>query len=598
MEKLTTNKDKWDLTHIFENEKEFETALDEVKKEIESILEYKGKLNNAKSILSLKKFLNKLALKIEKIGAYSFLNYAQDMSEELNVARYKRVEDLQNYISKITHFIEPELSKLTKKDIDKMFSEEKELLKYKKEFEELLEDKKHILPLKQEEILSMLGSTFSGYSTIYEIFTNTEITFNKIKDSKGKEHELTQSNFSKYLASLDGILRRNAFLEIYNQYEKYKNTISEIYLRDVKTESTLVLKRKYNSSLECALKGDESSIKTYRALKLAVLENLPINHKWLKVKKEVLKKYLNVEKPHMYDMYVNPFNELNEEKIPYEKAQEIVLEGLKPLGKEYIDTLKKAFNENWIDVYPKPGKQDGAFSLGVYGVHPYVLLNYIGLRNDVSTIAHELGHSMHSYMADSTQEIYNAGYTILIAEVASTVNEILLANYLITNTKDEELKKKILWEHIDGLRATLLRQTMFAEFEEYVHNKIDKGVPLTEKDLSENYFELVNKYFGEDIIIDEQIRYEWERIPHFYSSFYVYKYATGVSAAIYIAKNILERGKEYREKYFEMLKTGGKIKSLDILKIAEVDLEDRRTYNQAFEYLEDKINEFEKLEES
>ena len=540
--------EKWNFKDIYKTEKEFEEDIKVVREEILKLSNFKGKLyKNAKNILKYNNKTNDISKKIEKISAYAFLQYAQDMSNEKNIVRYKKVEILGELISNTTYFVVPELSKMNKEDFDKILIEEPSLKEYKENFKDILENKKHILEDSQEQILATFSSTFGGYSTIFEILTNTEFKYNDIEDSKGKKYHLDESVYSLYLGSADETLRRNAFNELFRIYSMYINTIGEIFLRDIKTESVSVKNRKYKSSLEAAVKSDESSLKVYNTLVKSVNDNLDLNHKYLSLKKEVLNKYLKTNKLHIYDVYVNPYEDIleknkKEQSISIEQSKDIILEALKPMGDEYLSLVERAYSEGWLDVYPQENKQKGAFSLGVYGVHPYVMLNHVGKINDVSTIAHELGHAMHSYYADTTQEIYNSGYTIMVAEVASTVNEILLANYLIEKETDITKKKMLLMEHIDGIRATLIRQTMFAEFEKIVHDKSEDNEVLTSKNLNEIYFELVQKYFGKDVVIDENIKYEWARIPHFYNSYYVYKYATGITSAIYIAHNILNQG--------------------------------------------------------
>ena len=296
----------------------------------------------------------------------------------------------------------------------------------------------------------------------------------------------------------------------------------------------------------------------------------------------------------MYDLYVNPF-EQEKDEITYEEAKEEVLRALSIMGDEYINKLKEAFTNNWIDVYAKPHKKGGAYSMGIYGVHPFVLLNFVNSKRDVSTIAHELGHSLHSYYSNSNQNIINADYTIMTAEVASTVNEILLSNYQIEKEKVVEKKKELLYELLEMIRATLFRQSMFAEFEKIIHEEVENGETLSSEDLNKIYYELNKKYFGNDIIVDKKIQYEWARIPHFYSDFYVYKYATGISSAISIASKIIKNGTPYIEKYINMLKQGCSKKSIDLLKMVDVDLETKEVYEDAIDFYNEKIKELEEL---
>ena len=339
-----------------------------------------------------------------------------------------------------------------------------------------------------------------------------------------------------------------------------------------------------------AVKKDDASLKVYNSLIETINKNIQINHDFIEIKKKLLDK----SDFHMYDLYVNPFNE-NKDEIEFEEARKEVEQALKVMGKEYSNKIKEAFDNDWIDVYAKPNKRGGAYSMGVYGVHPFVLLNFVKNKRDVSTIAHELGHSMHSYYSNSNQNVIDSNYTIMVAEVASTVNEIILSDYQVKKEKDKKKKAELIYELLEMIRATLFRQSMFAEFEKIVHDKIEKQESLASEDLNNIYYQLNEKYFGSNMIIDKQIQYEWARIPHFYTDFYVYKYATGISAAISIASNILSKGESFVEKYISMLKQGCSKKSIDLLKMVDVDLEDTAVYQNAMDFYKNKIEELKAL---
>ena len=424
----------------------------------------------------------------------------------------------------------------------------------------------------------------------YDILTNTEFKFGKLKDEDGKEVTLTDATYTLYLKSKDRSVRRQAFELMYKKYKEFLNTIGELYLGKVK-ESTITSRlRKYSSSLEKAVDNDDSSIKVYEALINTINKKMEVNHQFLELKKELL----DLDEMHLYDIYVNPI-QIEKDKISFEDAQKEVLEALSILGEEYQNKLKEAFENRWIDVFEKPNKRGGAYSMGVYGVHPYVLTNFVNEKRDVSTIAHELGHSMHSYYSSKNQNVIDSNYTIMVAEVASTVNEILLSKYQIEKETNNVKKAEMIYELLEMIRATLFRQAMFAEFEKEVHNKIEAGEMISAEDMSKFYYELNKKYFGNSTIIDEEIQYEWARIPHFYTPFYVYKYSTGISAAIVIASNILDKKDGYVQKYIEMLKQGCTKKSIDLLKMVDVDLENESTYERAIEFYEENIEELKKL---
>ena len=401
---------------------------------------------------------------------------------------------------------------------------------------------------------------------------------------------MTDGLYSKYMKSSKEKIRKQAFESMYSLYKKHINTITELYLTRVKARTISSKLRNYKSSLEAATNADDSSVKVYDILLKEMNKNLYLNHEYIKLKNKLIGK----EKMHMYDVYVNPLSVENE-NVEYEEAKKIVLEALKPMGEEYINTLKNAFENRWIDVMEKENKRGGAYSMGVYGVHPFVLLNYINSSRDVSTIAHELGHAMHSYYANNNQNIINASYTLMVAEVVSTVNETILADYLINKETDKKKKAALIHEQLDDIKSTLVIQTMFAEFEKIVHERIEKGESLSSDELNNIYLGLIKKYYGEDCIFDEEIKYAWARIPHFYSCFYVYKYATGITAAIAIASKILKGEPGYVEKYKKMLSLGGSKGSLELLKMVDVDLEKEETYEIAFNYFKEKLEELKKL---
>ena len=352
--------------------------------------------------------------------------------------------------------------------------------------------------------------------------------------------------------------------------------------------------RNYKNSIDMVSQDDDSKENVYYCLIDSVNKNLSLNHEYLELKKRTLQNELDDDKMHMYDVYRNSLQE-EDKHVEYEDAKQIVLNALAVMGQDYVDVLKTAMDNRWIDVAEKDNKMTGAYSMGVYGVHPYVLLNYINSSRDVSTIAHELGHSMHSYFAAKSQNVLNESYTIMVAEVASTVNELLLADYQIKNETDNKEKAYLINEQLDMIRATLFRQAMFAEFEKDVHEKIESGESLAAEDLNNIYYELVQKYFGDTTICDDSIRYEWARIPHFYSNFYVYKYSTGITSAIVIASKILSGEEGFVEKYINMLSKGGAEDSLDLLKSVGVDLEKPETYDIAFEFYKKKIEELKEL---
>ncbi len=586
-----SSKYEWNLKEIFENKKEFDNLKKDLEDELEEISKYQGKLcESSDNLYSCYKLYEKALEKYEKLYGYGMLYYNLDMSNQEGIKLYKEVESLGTKFGTKTSFIEPEITYSKDGVVEKYLEEDKRLLRYKREILDILKEKEHILSKQEENLLANYSEVFSSPENTFEILTNAEFEFGKLKDEDGKEVELNESNYTIYLKSKNENVRKEAFNLMYNKYSKFINTITELYLSNVKMTSVTANLRKYKSSLDMATKNDDASIKVYEELIKEINKGLDINHKFINLKKKLLKK----EDFHMYDLYVNPF-EIEKDEITYEQARKEVENALSVMGKEYTNKLEEAFDNNWIDVYAKTNKKSGAYSMGVYNVHPYVLLNFVNSKRDVSTIAHELGHSMHSYYSNSNQTIIDANYTIMVAEVASTVNELLLSNYQIKNEKDKTKKAELLYELLEMIRATLFRQSMFAEFEKLVHEKIENNVTLSSEDLNNIYYDLNKKYFGNNMIVDEKIKYEWARIPHFYSDFYVYKYATGISCAISIANNILKQGEPFIKKYIEMLKQGCSKKSIELLKMVDIDLEKEDVYKNAIDFYNDKIKELEEL---
>ena len=580
----------WNLKDIFENEEQFKKEKNEITSILEKIKTYQGILcNTSDNLYNCYKLYEQALEKFEKVYAYGMLKYHLDMSNQDGIKIFKEVEGLGTEFSVATSFITPEITYADENAIREYIKEDR-FKGYARDINDILEKKKHILSKEEENILANFSETVSAPENTFDTLTNAEFKFGTLIDEDGKEVEMTDSTYTLYLKSKEQNVRKQAFNLMYNKYSEFINTITEMYISNVKAKSTIAKLRKYNSSIEKAVDNDDASLRVYESLIEAVNEKMNVNYEFIKLKK----KMINLDEMHMYDLYVNPC-EQGKDEITFEDAKQEVLNALQILGKEYINKLEEAFENRWIDVYAKPNKRGGAYSMGVYGVHPYVLTNFVNSKRDVSTIAHELGHSMHSYYSNREQNVLNANYTIMVAEVASTVNEILLSDYQIKNEKNNKKKAELLYELLEMIRATLFRQAMFAEFEKDVHDKIENNVMLSSDDLNDLYYNLNKKYFGPDVNIDEQIKYEWARIPHFYSDFYVYKYCTGISSAIAIASKILNKEAGFVERYIEMLKQGCSKKSIDLLKMVGVDLESKDTYKSAIEFYNQKIKELQNL---
>lgn len=580
----------WNLKEIFENEESFEKTVKELYSYLDEIKKSKGKLNESvDEIAKCYKNLEKALELHEKLYAYAMLKYHQDMSNQESIKLYKRLETITTEFSEAESFISPEVSKISDEKLEEYLKDDR-MKEYEKTIRDIMKEKKHILSEEIEGVLAKYSEIFSTAENAYDIFTNTEFEFEDIIDDNGNKLKMGTEIFSKYLMNKSENVRKQAFESMYNAYKKHINTITELYLSRVKQRVISSKLRHYESSLDAATNNDDSNVQVYETLLKEVNKNLYLNHEYLNLKAKLLGK----EKLHIYDVYVNTL-ETEERNIEYSEAKQTVLEALAPMGESYVSVLKHAFENRWLDVYTKENKMSGAYSMGVHTVHPFVLLNYINSSRDVSTIAHELGHSMHSYYASKNQNIINANYTIMVAEVASTVNEIILANYLIAKEQDKTKKAALINEQLDMIRATLIRQAMFAEFEKDIHSRIEAGESLTSDNLNEVYYELVKKYFGDACIIDDEIKYEWARIPHFYRCFYVYKYSTGITSAIVIASKILSGEEGYVQRYINMLSQGGVKDSLSLLKSVDVDLEKEETYEEAFKYFEKNLNELKNL---
>jgi oligoendopeptidase F len=451
--------------------------------------------------------------------------------------------------------------------LENLMKSDNRLSDYEQFLKNISRQRKHVLSNEEEKILALSGEMAASSQLIFGMIDNADIKFPAIKDSDGISVELTKGRYSKFMESRDRRVRKDAFEALYATYEKQKNTISSTLSSSVKKDLFYSKVRKYPSSIEASLFDDNAPISVYDNLITAVSVNLESMYKYMKLRKKALK----VKELHMYDLYV-PIVEDIDFKITYEESREMVTDSLKPLGNNYTNTLKEGLDGGWVDVYENEGKTSGAYSWGCYDTHPYILMNYENIINHTFTLTHEMGHAMHTYYSNGNQSYMNAGYKIFVAEVASILNEILLTDHFLKTLKDEKKKLYILNHYLEQFRGTVYRQTMFAEFEKIIHNNSENQTPLTVESLSNIYHELNIKYYGPDIVVDPQIDLEWARIPHFYSSFYVYKYAIGFSTAAALSENILKGDNDAVSKYLEFLSSGGSDYPIDLLKKAGVDV--------------------------
>ena len=580
----------WDLTLIYKTDEYFEKDYERVSKEINDITKYQGILvKSASNLLGYLKLSNELERKLYKLYYYANLKNDQDTTNTKYQAMLGKVKNLLTKFEELDAYAQPELMSIDYSIIEKYYEEEKELKEYEFVLSNLFRFKKHILSKEVEEVLSSLSNSLNNSSETYELLTDSDMKFGFIKDENNEEVELTESNYSVFLHSKDRRVRKEAFNKVLTTYGEYKNTISSTFAGNVDTLTTLAKLKKYDSSLEAALFSDNVDKEVYNNLIKTVKDNLDVLYKYFKLKKDFLK----LDEFHLYDQYVD-LVEKNTKKYTFLEAKDLVIEALSVLGEDYIKNLNKAFDERWIDVYNNKGKRGGAYSSGFYDTKPYVLLNYEGTINDVSTLAHELGHSMHTYYSCLNNPYQYSSYKIFVAEVASTVNELLL-NFHLLNKGSKEDKKYILSNLMNLFKATIYRQTMFAEFERDMHNLKEQGGVLTNEVLCDNYYKLNLDYFGPDVVVDDEIKYEWERIPHFYYNFYVYKYAIGLSCACYIVDNILNKKEYALENYLKFLSSGGSDYPINELKIAGIDVTKKDVIESAIKMFDNFIEQFKEL---
>lgn len=579
---------KWDLTKIYKDEKEWQKDFDDVKDKILKVTSYKDSfLSNGKRLYEYLKYDEEVSRKLEKIYYYAHLNYDADTLDEKYKVMKNKVSDLFTKYNELSSFVVPEILKLDEEKLNTFYKDEEKLEDYRFSIENIYRFKNHTLDEEKEKMLSNLSKCLSNPEETYEALTDSDFEYDYITDEKGNKVKFNESNYSLFIKSKDRSVRKKAFEMLHNKYKKYIRTITSTYKGEVENNVVLAKIRNYDSAISASLFSDNVSIDIYDNLIKVINDNMDVLYDYYDLKKEIL----SLDRLHMYDTYVEIINKIDK-KYSFDEAKEIVMDALSVLGDKYISNLKKAFDEKWIDIYHSKGKRSGAYSSGNFDVNPYVLLNFEGTLNDVSTLAHELGHSMHTYLSCKNNPYQYSSYEIFVAEVASTVNELLLANYMLKNSKNKDEKLAIINHILDLYKATLYRQTMFAEFEKETHKLREKGEVLTSDLLSNMYYDLVKKYFGPNVLCDDLIRYEWARIPHFYYNFYVYKYATGISAASYIVDGILNNKEGALENYINFLKTGGSMYPLDELKIAGVNLNSKSVILSAIKTFEKYLKEF------
>lgn len=584
---------QWDLTKIYPSKEEFSKEFNNVKDKITQFTKYEKIMDNSATDFynTLKEYYN-ITRKLEKLYMYTHLLFDENTSNNQNQSLDLTISNLYDEWNKVTFFITPTILKKKYTDIEKYYQEEPRLLEYEILLKREFRYQEHTLSDEEEKLLASMSKAFNNNYQTYELLKDSDLAFGTIQDEDGNDQELTVSNYSTYIESKDRRVRKDAFTTLYKTYKQFINTFASTLSGTVKENQTIAKIRKFNSTIEWCLYADELNTSIYDNLIDTVSNNLNPLFKYYQLKKEAL----GLEELHLYDIYT-PIITNFEKKYPFEQAKDTVLEALSILGDDYISTLKQGIDNRWIDVYPTTAKRSGAYSSGSYDTYPYMLLNYQEKYNDISTLAHEAGHSMHSFYAKENNPYQYGSYSIFVAEVASTVNELLLAKYLLKTSTEKEEKLFILDNLMNLFKGTIYRQTMFAEFEQAIYQDSEQDIPLTADYLSEKYYKLNQKYFGTNVIVDKEIQYEWARIPHFYYNFYVYKYATGLSAACHIVNDIISGKENAVENYKKFLKCGTTKNPIDSLKLAGVDLNKKELIESAIKMFEETINEFKKLYE-
>lgn len=579
---------QWDLERIFKTDEEFQKEIEAVRKQIDEFAKLEGHTTeNAEMFYRSITAGNEIERRLNKLYTYASMKSDEDVANTENQAKKEQVVNLYNYASSKMYFQTPELLNTEKEVIESFYQAEPKLLEHKTNIEEVYRYKPHTLPKEEEKLLSNLSSAFGNDETTYGYLTDSDLDFGTIHDENGVEVPLTDTNFSIYIKSPKREVRKEAFERLYEVYKQFQNTITATFNGAIKQNVAMAHIKHYKTSFEAALFGDELDPKVYDTLVSSVRNHLDVLHDYYRLRKEVL----NLKDLHLYDVYTNLVPD-TDTKYPFETASRLVLDALKPLGDAYINDLKQAFTEGWIDIYPNKNKRGGAYSSGSYDTMPYVLLNYQDKLDDVSTLAHELGHSMHSFYTRKNQPYQYGDYPIFVAEVASTVNELLLAKHMLKVSTNKNERLAILNQLLELFKGTIYRQVMFAEFEKYAYDLVEQDEVITPDKLCKKYYELNQDYFGSDVIVDKEIAYEWEKVPHFYYHFYVYKYATGISAACHIVEGILSGDEAKRDAYLKMLANGCRENPLNTLKIAGVDMTDKEVYESAIRMFADTIEEF------
>ena len=582
----------WRLEDIYPNEDLWEEELKETGEIAAQVKEYEGRLSeSAQSFYNALKLYDDCALKLDRVGGYSFMRHDQDAGNSHYQELELKAQSASVRISEELAFMEPEILEIPDDVLARFYEEEPGIRDYDVTIREIRRLKEHTLSKEMEQLLASAGEMAQTASNGFGMLSNADLKFPSVTDSEGKEIQLSNGRFVPLQMSADRELRKNVFEKYYTRYSEFANTWAALYDGQVKQQIFYARARKYPSTFVAAVNGNNVDPAVCDRLIDSIHGKISYMHRYVSLRR----KMLGVDELHMYDVYM-PMVRDYDRKFTYEEAKELSLKALAPLGEEYLSVVRKAYEERWIDVYENEGKRSGAYSSGVYGVHPYMLLNYTDTLDDVFTLVHEMGHSMHTWYSEHAQSHLNSSYKIFVAEVASTTNEILLLEYMLSKAEDPREKAYLINHYLESFKGTVYRQTMFEEFERRTNAMAESGTPLTASALCEQYLELNKQYFGPDMVSDPLIAYEWCRIPHFYYNFYVYQYATSFSAAVAIAHRILEQGEAAVKPYLEFLKSGCTQDPVSLLKIAGVDLSTSAPVDEALEVFADAVRQMEELQ--
>ena len=582
---------QWALTDIFPSDEAWRECYAKAQASLDTLRSYEGHLSDsAQKLLSFLQFSDELGGQLDALGNYAQRKSDEDTRNAVYQEMTAQFTNLAVATSQADAFSTPELLAIPEQTLTEFYNAAPELTHYRLLLDRVRRQKPHTLSPECEALLAAAGQLSQAPDDIFSMLNDADMSFPDAIDSTGKKHRVTHGTFVPLLQSPDRTLRENAFRSLYSVYQQYRNTSAAVLSAQMKQLQFFADARKYDSALHAALNATEVPVEIYHNLIQTVRENLPAMHRYVRLRK----KLLQVDELHFYDLYT-PIVADQDIEIEYEDAKKLALEALAPLGEDYRKLLEEGFQNHWIDVYETPGKRSGAYSAGPYGTHPYVLLNYTDTLNDVFTLVHEMGHALHSYQSNKTQSITYANYVIFVAEVASTCNESLLMQYLLSQTDDKRRRAYLINYFLEQFRGTIYRQTMFAEFELWCSQQIAQGNALTAETLSTKYRQLNRDYYGEDIVLDDEIALEWARIPHFYYDFYVYQYATGYAAAIALSQRILEQGEPAVQDYLAFLSSGCSADPISLLRKAGVDMASPAPVASALNLFDSLVSELESL---